>query len=827
MKNDTLRSLFSLLWCIGATAMATDIHVATTGSDDNDGTEAAPLLTIHHAMTRVQPGDRILLHAGTYLISERIKIPALATTAERRCELRAYPDSAVGQVIIDGSAMHHTTQNEFKMGRCIYVNHEANYWTFYGLTLQNAEDNGMKMEGSYNIVERCTFRWNNDTGLQIGMYKDFSIEETKQLPISGEPQFNPGYTYCRYNKVINCDSYENYDSRTYNGTDDGGDADGFACKLFPGPGTEFYGCRAWSNSDDNWDLYMVYHPVVIDHCWSYHAGYLADGTEGKNGNGFKLGGGGSSGGAAFDQSVGAHVVTNSIAFDNLHKGFDQNNAYEGMYLINCVAWGNDYNYRFPTVFPYGGMKIRNCIGWGAGTENHEFLSENKEGSQVPDTEYNSWTTLDGCSPYKESTKVNKVKGATKDYSGEFESLAVADFKAERQADGSLPDNGFGRLKATSTAFHDRGEIINGLTPARHISAEVAAAKGLELITADDLYIPYNDAAPEFGAYEQDGVPAEMIVPEKITLQCVSENSIQEVVAGSAISDIIYTWNAVGTKAEVTNLTEGLSCTEGDHTLTISGTPQADCNFTITVSGDSTAGVKAVTTTGIITRIAPYRVLMGDWYPLQDPWDSLPADLQGVLELIDGSIETSYSPTKTETDGSIPAGCTAGGIDMAKGNGGIRWKLPDGVLQLLINLHFTGSRTFKINWTLADGTTGSVTTASMKKQTLLGWNVLEQTGITDGTQVRQLELLNNVTSGGARVYDMYIRVPDTGEIPESPSSIETLPTDAGRTFGAVRKYVQGGRLVIERDGELYNAWGQRLELNLSTPPKHADKCQWEF
>lgn len=108
------------------TASATDIHVATTGSDDNPGTESAPLLTIHKAVELVKAGDRILIHEGTYTISERIKIPALPTNPDLRCEMRAYPDDAVGKVIIDGSAMHHTTESAFKMGRCIYVNHLAN-----------------------------------------------------------------------------------------------------------------------------------------------------------------------------------------------------------------------------------------------------------------------------------------------------------------------------------------------------------------------------------------------------------------------------------------------------------------------------------------------------------------------------------------------------------------------------------------------------------------------------------------------------------------------------------------------------------------------------
>ena len=798
------------------TASATDIHVATTGSDDNPGTESAPLLTIHKAVELVKAGDRILIHEGTYTISERIKIPALPTNPDLRCEMRAYPDDAVGKVIIDGSAMHHTTESAFKMGRCIYVNHLANYWTFYGLTLQNAEDNGMKVEGSYNIVERCTFRWNNDTGLQIGMFKDFSIEETKSFPISGQPEYNPGYTYCRYNKVINCDSYENYDSRSYNGSDDGGDADGFACKLFPGPGTEFHGCRAWTNSDDNWDLYMVYHPVVIDHCWAYRAGYTKDGKEGKNGNGFKLGGGGSAGGAAFDQSVGAHVVTNCVAFENLHKGFDQNNAYEGMYIFNCVAWGNEYNYRFPTIFKYGFMDIHNCVGWGATAEksgvhvgNHEFLSPDKEGYQDPTagTTYNSWTTIDGCNPIKEGYKEGKIQIETQDHSGEFLSLSVADFMADRQDDGSLPDNNFARLKPGSI-FKDMGMPVIGFTPTRKMTEEECTAAGLEYITADDIYIPFNDAAPDFGAYELDGVPYEYTVPEKIVLKCITANSSQEVIEGQPIEDIIYGLNDVADDVAVEGLCQGLT-SEYDfetHLLVIKGTPQANCTFKVTASGDATADIKPVTTTGMITLVTPFRVLTGDWYHFQDEWDALPADLQGVLEMVPGSEnKTNYDPEKTESDGSVPNGCTVGGIDMGKSNGGIRWNLSEGVLQLKVNLHFTGDRTYKINWKLADGTSDSFTTSKMKKTTLLEWDLIAQAGISEdmAKQIRTIELLNTSSSGGARVYDMLVKIPANC----TPTGISVVSSS---TADKTQKVILNGRLVILKNGVRYNAQGQIIK-----------------
>ena len=457
------------------------------------------------------------------------------------------------------------------------------------------------------------------------------------------------------------------------------------------------------------------------------------------------------------------------------------------------------------MFKYGGMTIRNCIGWGATAQksgvsigNHEFLSPDKEGYQEPDTDFNSWTTLDGCSPIKEGYKEGKTQIVTKDYSGEFLSLSVDDFMADRQADGSLPDNGFARLKAGSV-MKDKGTPIIGFTPTRKMTAEEAVAAGLELVTADDIYIGYNDAAPDFGAFELDGIPMEFIIPEKITLTCKTANSAQEVVEGQAIEPIVYEMSTAGTTAVVSQLSEGLTYSVDGQTITISGTPVAGCTYTLTVSGDREAGVKDVSTTGSVSVVKPFKVLTGDWYHFQDAWDALPADLQGVIELVDGTIATSYDPAKTESGGNIPGGCTKGGIDMSKSGGGLRWHFTDGVLQLLVNLHFTGDRSYKLNWTFADGTQGTKTTDKMKKQTLLAWNLLDVAGIADGNKVRTLELLNNSSSGGARIYDVYIRVPDT-----SATGISTIGTK--KTAAKVTKHLDGRQLVIEKDGVRYTLMG---------------------
>ena len=797
-----------LMTFVGLAVSANDIHVATVGNDDNAGTEEAPLATITKALELVKAGDRILIHEGKYYITKRLKIPELPTNPDMRCEMRAYPDDAVGKVVIDGSNMMASSEIEFKQSRCIYVNHLANYWTFYGLTLQNALDNGMKIEGSYNIVERCVFRWNNDTGLQIGMYKDFSIEETKSFPVSGQPQFNPNYSYCRGNKVINCDSYENADLRSYSGSDDGGDADGFACKLFPGPGTEFYGCRAWTNSDDNWDLYMVYHPVVIDHCWAYHAGYTKDGQEGKNGNGFKLGGGGSAGGAAFDQSVGAHVVTNCVAFDNLHKGFDQNNAYEGMYVINCTAWGNEYNYRFPTEFKYGPMTIRNSIGWGATAQkngvnvgNHEFLSEDKEGYFAPDTKFCSWLEIDGCNPIKEGMKdANKNYLVTKDHSGEFLSLSVADFMADRGADGSLPDNNFARLRPNSI-FKDMGTPIWGFTPARKMTEAQCTSSGLEYITADDLYIQFNDNAPDLGAYELDGVPSNLQIPEKIEVKCKTANSTQSVVKGKSIEDIVYELNHVATHAVVENLPAGLSYVyDADaKTVTISGIPTEEGMFKLIVSGDKEAGVKDYMTTGIITLVTPFKELTNGWYKFQDA--ELPAYLQGVLELIPGDKgETNIDAEKEES----ASGYDKGAVCLGESNGGIKLKLSQGVLKYYLHIYFTGGRQFKITYTLEDGSENSITTEKYKKGSY-EFDVLELIGLaTDAerSKVRTITFQQDGANGGARIYEMYITVPDV-----SATNLSAV-TSASQDVLTV-KMVEKGRVVIVKNGVRYNAIGQKL------------------
>ena len=46
--------------------MPSELHVATTGSDQADGSQNAPFRTINRAAALAQPGDTVVVHGGEY-----------------------------------------------------------------------------------------------------------------------------------------------------------------------------------------------------------------------------------------------------------------------------------------------------------------------------------------------------------------------------------------------------------------------------------------------------------------------------------------------------------------------------------------------------------------------------------------------------------------------------------------------------------------------------------------------------------------------------------------------------------------------------------------
>jgi len=399
-----MKNFFKLIFVLVQICFVTNaqIYVSPTGDDNNPGTFELPFRSLTKAVSVSGPDTLIYMRGGVYNDSTT-HVLNKSGMADHYIKVWAYP----GEIpILDFSNQPVSTSS-----RGIRITH--NYWYIKGLIIRNAKDNGIHIQSFYNIVENCTLYDNNDTGLQIS---------------------NNG----SYNLILNCDSYQNHDPLT-----NGENADGFAAKLGIGPGNVFRGCRSWNNSDDGYDMYEAADTVLVENCWAFRNGYNIWGIPNfqGDGNGFKLGG---------NFYADPHKIIRSVAFDNVNKGFDQNNNTAGITLYNNTAWGNgSRNYSFPTQPTNGAHILKNNLSF----EGQISITGNSI------QEANSW------------------QGFTVT-SGDFESLDSTLAIFPRDSSGNLPHVDLLRL-ATGSSLIDAGVYIG---------------------------LPYNGLAPDIGAFETEGIP---------------------------------------------------------------------------------------------------------------------------------------------------------------------------------------------------------------------------------------------------------------------------------------------------------------------------------
>ena len=158
------------------------IYVAPWAPDDSgDGSWEYPYYNLQKAINEAQPGDSIYVRGGTYYPSAW------------RDKMSDGKMLKTNKILIDknGDADHWFTIKTFpgefpvlnfkdqpkgtnKSSTYGGIQLEGDYWHIYGLHITQAGDNGIKVEGSHNKIERCTFSYNDDTGLQLGFGHKFS-----------------------------------------------------------------------------------------------------------------------------------------------------------------------------------------------------------------------------------------------------------------------------------------------------------------------------------------------------------------------------------------------------------------------------------------------------------------------------------------------------------------------------------------------------------------------------------------------------------------------------------------------------------------------------
>lgn len=434
-KRYSLQQIFTMIICLALSLAASgkDLYMSPKGSDTNDGSQATPVFSIKRAQTLAQPGDVVHIGVGHY----------------------KYDMSQVTDTIQPYAIAFHISKSGTADKHIVYkgdiVDGERPIFDFFDFKPEGLRVAAFWISAKYVEIKNIEIMRVQVTLTGHTQSECFRIVDGENNLIENVAMHD-GMAIGVYianganNLIKNCDAYNNYDPNGEKGS--GGNVDGFGCHVQKetSTGNRFYGCRAWHNSDDGFDLINNKAPVTIENCWSFFNGY-APGTFNKkgDGSGFKCGGYGMGPAAKLrlpSGSIPMHVVKNCIAYYNRNRGIYANHHLGGIKFINNTSYYNPYN--FPMQNRKSAAEAVDVKGYG-----HVFQNNISYHARVP-RPLISMVDSTGCT-FTNNTFLAE-SGAPELTDKDFVSLEAVDLTMDRNDDGSLPDTDFLKLKPDSYWF---------------------------------------------------------------------------------------------------------------------------------------------------------------------------------------------------------------------------------------------------------------------------------------------------------------------------------------------------------------------------------------
>jgi hypothetical protein len=431
-------------------SQAKNYYVATNGNDTTGtGTIDTPYRSIVKAQLSVVAGDTVFVRGGTYKMNETLisntsttgpyatvhYLNKSGTSATKRICYWAYPGE---QPIFDMSNVKPAGYRNtvfLTTGSWVHIKGLEIIGTQVTIST-HTQSECFRNEGSNNIFEQLKMH----DGMAIGFY----------------------LTKGSNNLVINCDAYRNWDY--FSETGKGGNTDGFG--FHPSKagytGNKITGCRAWFNSDDGYDCINAYEGIIFENCWAFYNGYNTSFASEGDGNGFKAGGYGQAPTVSgLPSPIPAHTVRFCLAYRNKANGI-----YANHHVVTGNNWYNNTAYRNGTNYNMLSQQITKSSITGNDTTldcagiNH-VLHNNLSFRYSTQTETANLGT--SINTYNSFTSGMGVTVDANDFLSTDEALLIA----ARQADGSLPNVNFLKLKQGSDLI-DKGMNLGfsyyGATP---------------------------------------------------------------------------------------------------------------------------------------------------------------------------------------------------------------------------------------------------------------------------------------------------------------------------------------------------------------------------